>query len=115
MRVSVGGASSEIEAEAQKKLINEKEIKALLEGEPSKSDLMRAKSRMNELLGFYDRIIRSVHATINTVNGKHQLSHKQKQDLYIKNQEKDLAQAKREKSKFRRYLKSINEKLADIS
>jgi len=115
MRVSVGGASSEIEAEAQKKLINEKEIKTILDGSPSKSDLMRAKARMNELLSFYERIIRSIHSTINTVNKKDQLSHKQKQDLYLKNQEKELAQARREKSKFRRYLKDINEKLSNLS
>lgn len=115
MKVSVGGPKSEIEAEAQRKLINEKELKSLLDGTPSRSELSRAKTRLNELLSFYDRIIKSVHATINTVNKKDQLTHKQKNDLYIKNQEKDLAQAKREKSKFRRYLSKLNDKISETS
>jgi len=115
MKVSVSGPSSEIEAEAQRKLINEKEIRLLLDGNPTRNELSRAKTRLNELLHFYDRIIKSVHATINTVNKKDQLTHKQKNDLYIKNQEKDLAQAKREKSKFRRFLKNMNAKIAELS
>lgn len=115
MKISVGGATSEIEAEAQKKLINEKELKLLLDGQPSKGDLMTAKTKLYDLLGFYDRIIRSIHATIETVNKKNQLTHKQKQDMYIKNQEKDLSQAKREKAKFKRYLQNIIEKIGEKS
>lgn len=115
MRVSVGGPKSEIEAEAKRKLINEKEIKDLLENETRRSELTKAKSRLHELLGFYDRIITSIHATINNVNKKEQLTYKQKNDLYIKTQEKELSQAKREKSKFRRYLKSLNEKIAEVN
>ena len=115
MRISVNDANSEIEAEAQRRLINEKEIKHLLENNPSKSELMRAKSKLNELLAFYERIIKSIHTTINSVKKREQLTYRQKQDMYIKNQEKDLAQARREKSKFRRYFKTINEKLATFS
>lgn len=115
MNVSVGGPKSEIEAEAKRKLINEKEIKAILASTVTRVELNRAKTKLNELLGFYDRIIKSVHATIKTVNNKDQLSHKQKNDLYIKNQEKELAQAKREKSRFRKYLRDINDKLAEAN
>ena len=114
MRVSVGGPSSEIEAEAMRKLITEKEVKKSLSENISRQDLERVKVRLRELLSFYDRILRSIQSTIKTVNGKHQLTQKDKDDKYLKNQEKELAQAKREKSKFRRYLQQLNDKISSL-
>lgn len=114
MRISVGGPSSEIEAEALKKLITEKELKQILSSKDSnKKDFERTKTKLRDLISFYDRIIKSIQTTIATVNSKTQLSYKQKNDLYLKNQEKELAQAKRERSKFRRYLQQLNERIND--
>lgn len=114
MRVSVGGPASEIEAEALRKLITEKEIKQSLSYTKSRQELEKTKVKLRELLGFYDRILRSIQATIKTVNGKQQLTQKTKDDMYLKNQEKELAQAKREKSKFRRYLQQLNDKISEM-
>jgi molecular chaperone DnaK (HSP70) len=114
MIVSVGGPQSEIEAEAQKKLITEREIKVVLEdSEITPKELRKTKARMQELLSFYDRIIRSIHQTIKTVESKTQLSQQQKEDRYLITQKKELSQAKAEKSKFRRYLKKVNDKLSE--
>lgn len=114
MRVQVGGPQSALEAEAKKKLITEKEIKAILSNDTAPKELRKAKARMRELLDFYDRIIRSIDVTVRTVKAKPQLSYKEKQDRYLIQQEKELSQAKAEKTKFRRYLKSIDEKLGPI-
>jgi len=111
MRVSVGGPTSELEAESKKKLITEKEIKQSLSKNSSRQELESVKIRLRELLSFYDRILRSIQATIKTVNGKTQLTQQTKDNMYLKNQEKELAQAKREKSKFRRYLGQLNDTL----
>ncbi len=110
--IKVGGPASELEAEAQKKLITEKEIKAVLNMTLfCRKDIQKTKVKLQELLAFYDRIIRSIDITVRTVKSKNQLSYQQKQNLYLINQEKELSQAKAEKSKFRRYLKKINLKL----
>lgn len=109
--ITVGGPQSEIEAEARKKLITEREMKSILSNGTSSKDLRQAKSRMRELLSFYDRIITSIDLTVRSVKSKPQLSQQQKQHRYLNKQEKELAQAKIEKSKFRRYLKKINDKL----
>lgn len=113
MRIDVGGPQSEIEAAATKKLITEKEIKAILASDATPKKLRQTKARMRELLDFYDRIIRSIDVTVKKVNSKTQLSFQQKQDRYLNQQEKDLSQAKAEKSKFRRYLKKIEDKLGE--
>lgn len=112
MRVQVGGPSSEIEAEAKKKLITEKEIKAVLSNDTPPKELRQAKAKMRELLDFYDRIIRSIDVTVRTVKTKHQLTYQEKQERYLIQQEKELSQAKAEKAKFRRYLKNIDERLS---
>jgi len=114
MRVSVGGPTSEIEAESKRKLITEKEVKQSLSGNYSRQELESVKIRLRELLSFYDRILRSIQATIKTVNGKTQLTQKAKDNMYLKNQEKELAQAKREKSRYRRYLQKLNDKLTEL-
>jgi hypothetical protein len=111
MRVSVGGPQSEIEAAAKKKLITEKEIRYVLENNSPPKELRIAKARMRELLDFYDRIIKSIDVTVRSVKSKAQLTHKQKHDRYLNQQEKELSTAKAEKSKFRRYLRKINVKL----
>ena len=111
MRIQVGGPQSELEAEAKRKLITEKEIKAILSNDTAPKELRKAKARMRELLDFYDRIIRSIDVTVRTVKAKPQLTERQKQDRYLIQQEKELSQAKAEKTKFRRYLKSIDDKL----
>lgn len=112
MNVKVGGPQSELEFEAKKKLITEKEIKLVLSNEfVTPKELRKAKSKMRELLDFYERIIKSIDATVKRVNSKTQLTYHQKQDRYLIQQEKDLSTAKAEKSKFRRYLKKISAKL----
>lgn len=113
MSVSVKGPSSEIEAEAQRKLIKERDITDVLSSKSTRQELERVKTKLRELLSFYDRIINSVHATIRQVKTKHQLSQREQKN-YLTNQEKELAQAKREKSKFRRYLQKINTKLDEL-
>lgn len=113
MRISVGGPQSEIEAEAKKKLITEKEIKYVLSNDVTSKELRKAKARMRELLDFYDRIIKSVDATVRSVKAKSQLTYQQKKDRYLNQQERDLSQAKSEKIKFRRYLKKIDTKLSE--
>ncbi len=113
MSVSVKGPTSEIEAEANRKLIKEKDITTVLSNNSSRQELDRVKVRLRELLTFYDRIINSVHATIRQVKAKPQLSQADQKN-YLKNQEKELAQAKREKSKFRRYLQKINTRLDEL-
>lgn len=113
MSVSVKGPTSEIEAEANRKLIKERDITTVLSTNSSRQELDRVKVRLRELLTFYDRIINSVHATIRQVKSKTQLSQPE-QKHYLKNQEKELAQAKREKSKFRRYLQKINTRLDEL-
>ena len=111
MRVSVGGPASEIEAEARRKHVTEKEIKQALSSSTSKQEMKRVKTRLIELLSFYDRILKSIQATIKIVKSKSQLSQKEKDELYLKNQEKELAQAKREQSRYRRYLRQLNDKI----
>lgn len=113
MRVSVGGPQSEIEAEAKRKLITEREIKSVLESETTPKELRQTKAKMRELLEFYDRIIRSIDATVKGVKAKTQLSYQEKKDRYLITQERELSQAKAEKSKFRRYLKKIEDKLSE--
>ena len=113
MRVQVGGPQSELEAEAKRKLITEKEIKAILSNDTAPKELRKAKARMRELLDFYDRIIRSIDVTVRTVKSKTQLTYHEKQDRYLIQQEKELSQAKAEKAKFRRYLKNIDDKLSN--
>jgi len=113
MRISVGGPKSEIEAEAKKKLITEKEIRFVLESPTSsQKDLRLIKTRIREILDFYDRIIASLSLTIKNVQSS-QISQKFKQEKYIANQERDLTQAKNEKAKFRRFLGIINSKLGE--
>jgi hypothetical protein len=113
MSVSVKGPASELEAEASRKLIKEKEISAVLSGNSSRQEIERVKVKLRELLTFYDRIINSVNSSINTIKSKTQLS-QQEQKKYLINQAKELAQAKREKSKFRRYLQKINLALDEL-
>jgi hypothetical protein len=113
MIVNVGGPKSEIEAEATKKFITEKEIKSILAGESNQKILRQTKSRIRELLDFYDRIIRSIDVTIKTVKSSTQLSHQQKNDKYLNQQEKELSRAKSEKAKFRRYLHTITTSLIE--
>ena len=60
MQVSVGGPQSQLEAEAKKKLITEREIKAVLENDSTSKELRLVKAKMRELLEFYDRIIKSL-------------------------------------------------------
>lgn len=108
MSVRLGGPNSEIEAAAKKKHITEKELKEIISGNVNRQEITRTKSRLQDLLAFYDRIIASINTSINSINKKQQLTHTQKKDLYLVNHEKDLAQAKKEKSKFRRYLQNIN-------
>lgn len=111
MSLKLGGPQSEIEAAAKKKLITEKELKEILNSEFTTKELRQAKAKLRELLEFYDRIIQSVDATVKVVKSKSQLSYQEKKDRYLIMQEKELSQAKSEKSKFRRYLKKINELL----
>ena len=113
MQVSVGGPQSQLEAEAKKKLITEREIKAVLENDSTSKELRLVKAKMRELLEFYDRIIKSIDATIKGVKSKSQLSYQEKKDRYLITQERELSQAKSEKSKFRRYLKKIEDKLVE--
>lgn len=113
MSVSVKGPASELEAEASRKLIKEKEITAILSGNSSRQELERTKVRLRELLTFYDRIITSVNSSIRTIKSKTQLSQKEQKD-YLISQAKELAQAKREKSRFRRYLQKINLSLDEL-
>jgi len=113
MIASIGGPQSELEAEAKKKLITEKEIKEVLSSETPPKDLRRAKARMRELLDFYDRIIRSIDATVRTVKANATLTHEQKQDTILIRHAKELSQAKAEKAKFRRYFKQIELKLGE--
>lgn len=113
MRVSVGGPQSQLEAEAKKKLITEREIKAVLENDSTSKELRIVKAKTRELLEFYDRIIKSIDATIKGVKSKSQLSYQEKKDRYLITQERELSQAKAEKSKFRRYLKKIEDKLVE--
>ena len=107
MTISVGGPKSQIEAEAKKKLITEKEIQHALEQDTKPKELRLVKARMRELLDFYDRIIKSIDVTVKTVKSKPQLTNREKHDMYLFHQERELAKAKAEKSKFRRYLKKI--------
>ena len=111
----VGGPQSQIEAEAKKKLISEKEIKLAIEFETNSKELRHIKTRIRELLDFYDRIIRSIDITVKNINSSSQLSMKYKNDKYLTQHEKDLSQAKVEKSKFRRYLKQIELKIETLS
>lgn len=112
MAITVNGPQTEIEYEAQKKLITEKEIKAVLLDETSiANDLRRSRVRLKELLNFYDRIIRSIDLTIRSISDNKQLTQQQKQIKYLNQQERELSKAKSEKSKFRRYLKQIDDKL----
>lgn len=113
MRVQVGGPTSEIEAAAKKKLITEKEIRVILSSNTPPKELRVAKARMRELLDFYDRIIKSIDVTVRSVNSKTQLTYKEKHDRYLIQQEKELSQAKAEKTKFRRYFKQIESRLSD--
>lgn len=111
MSVTIKGPQTEIEYEATKKLITEKEIKSVLLSESSKMELRRTKTQIRELLGFYDRIIKSIDYSIRNIKSNNQLSNQQKQIRYLNQQERDLSKSKSEKSKFRRYLKKIDEKL----
>ncbi len=108
MNIKLGGPQSEIEAAAKKKLITEKEIKIILDSELSSKELRVAKVKLRELLDFYDRIIQSIDSTVKVVKSKSQLTYQEKKDRYLITQERELSQAKSEKSKFRRYLKKIN-------
>ena len=45
MRVSVGGPQSQLEAEAKKKLITEREIKAVLENDSTSKELTLVKAQ----------------------------------------------------------------------
>ena len=110
MNVRVGGPNSEIEAEAKKKLITEKRIKEILSQNPSKHDLDLLKVTIWDLTQFYERIIQSINHTIRMVKSKTQMTYLE-QKKYIQSQEKELSQAKREKSRLRKYLKVLNEKL----
>lgn len=108
MSVKLSGPTSEIEAAAKKKHITEKELKEIISSSPSRQILNSTKAKLQELLSFYDRIIASINSSINSIGKKRQLTHTQKKDLYLDNHEKDLAQSKKEKMKFRRYLQQIN-------
>ena len=111
----MGGPQSEIEAAARKKLVNEKEIKVILENKQSTpKELRQLKNKIRELLDFYDRIIRSIDITIKSIKSDNRLSYEQKQDRYLKQQEKEMSQAKSEKSKFRRYLHQVEDKISTI-
>lgn len=113
MSLKLGGPQSEIEAAAKKKLITERELKEILMSVSTTKELRQTKAKLRELLEFYDRIIQSVDATVKVVKSKSQLSYQEKKDRYLIMQEKELSQAKSEKSKFRRYLKKINDLLND--
>lgn len=114
MSVTVGGPATQIEAEALKKLISEREIKKILDSNPNRIELQKTKVQLQELLGFYERIMKSIDATIRKFANNKQITLKQKRDMYLIQQEKELAQAKREKSKFRRYLQKINTELDEL-
>lgn len=109
----VGGPTSEMEVEAKKKFITERDIKKILDNAPPK-ELRRAKARIRDLLDFYERIIKSIDVTVRSVNAKTQLTYSQKKERYLKQQMKDLSRAKAEKTKFRRYLKSVTTQLRDL-
>lgn len=112
MQIKLGGPQSEIEAAAQRKLIKEKDIKEILSNDSiSLKELRSCKIQIRELLEFYDRIILSIDATVKTVKSKTQLTYQEKKDRYLIMQERELSQAKSEKSKFRRYLKKVNDRL----
>lgn len=115
MRVSVGGSNSEIEAASKKKFITEKEIKQILDSTSNLKDIRLAKTRIRDLLDFYDRIIKSIDRTITDVSSKKQLTMQMKKQLVLNKQEKELSQAKTEKNKFRKYLKLIDERLGESS
>lgn len=113
MQVRVGGANSEIEAAAKKRLINEKEIKLVITDHLDPKALRIVKTRIRELLDFYDRIISSIEHTIKTISRETSLTQLQKKKLVLDKQEKELSQAKSEKNKFRKYLKTVELKLAE--
>lgn len=106
--ISVGGPQSAVEAEAKKKFITEKEIREIIDS-PSLTlkELRLVKAKIRDLLEFYDRIISSITATLKTVETSN-ISNSFKQDKYVKGHEKELSQAKNEKSKIRRYLSRID-------
>ena len=111
MNVTVGGPQTELEAEAKKKLISEKEIKLVLLDINDSKELRKTKNRIRELLSFYERIIKSIDITVKNVKAQTQISYKEKESKYLNYQEKELSTAKAEKSKFRRYLKKVISKL----
>ena len=113
--VKVGGPNSELEAEASKKYISEKEIIKVLDNIDgySKKELERVRNKARELVYFYDRIIRSLGINIRNIEKTKKLSYKEKKDKFLEKQEKDLSQAKRERSRIKRHLKILNEYLKD--
>jgi len=113
MSINVGGPQSEIEVEAKKRFITEKEIKIVLTLNSPK-ELRKVKSKLMDLLDFYNRIINSIDYSIKSINSNKVLTHKQKKDMYLNTQEKELSQAKLEKSKLRRYLNKINSQLNEM-
>lgn len=106
--IKVNGPKSEIEAEALKKLISEKELKQILSSPEDKDSLRRAKVRLLDLISFYDRIIKSINVTITSVDKNKGLDNSFKKNTYLVKQEKDLYKAKSERLKFRKYLADIN-------
>ena len=115
MNIKVSGPSSEMEAEANKKLISEKEIKSTLSNNNlKKQDLNKVKNKIRDLINFYDRIIRSISHTLNMLEKKNDMRISIEKNKYYNTQKRDLNQAKRERSKFKRYLNDLNEKINTI-
>lgn len=106
--IRVSGPNSEIEVEARKKLLNEKELKQILSSTATTQTLRSTKIKLVDLLGFYDRIIGSIAASLTNLRKKPINTVKDQ----ILRQEKDMSAAKVEKSKFRRYMVKLDELLA---
>jgi hypothetical protein len=109
--IFVKGPSSEFENEVRKKYIKINEIKKIVEAPHnySKTELERTKTKIYELLQFYNRIIKSINSTLNRVKKNYAISYQEKKERYYKKQENELYKAKREKALINKYYNKLNE------
>jgi len=109
MQVKLKGPASQLEAEARKKFITEKQIKEVIDNPKNKTEVDRTITRLNELLSFYDRLVKSLNSSLTMLNKKQNLDVQLKKKHFLQKQERDLHQAKRERHKFKNYLLKLKE------
>jgi len=112
--IQLNDLSADIKHEASKKYISFKELKSIDKTKLSKSELQSLIYKINDLLSFYNRIIKSLKMTISKIEKTFipKLDEKRKS---LKQQYKDLAQAEREKRILVRYIKEFKEQINNLN